>query len=131
MARILRDTVTPPRRGWSQRLKDLARRVLVRIWPDLSPSRRLERAGRDFLREASREYGGIDTIHGSTLLDVEVHNGQVVSVWFRCQPLPFRQCDVTDSRAEEMIRMVGSSSLPALTAVKIDDSRTPSVQVGF
>ena len=47
-------------------------------------------------------YGGDKTIHQSEHVDVEVHNGKVVAVWFRCLPLKFRQADVGPKRAAEM-----------------------------
>jgi len=39
----------------------------------------------------SRYYGDGGTIHSTNHLDIEVRNGEVVAVWFRCQMLPFRQ----------------------------------------
>ncbi len=54
---------------------------------------------------AARTYGGTKTIHRTGALDVETHNGRVVSVWFRCQVLPFRQTEVGDDRSKEMGRM--------------------------
>lgn len=42
------------------------------------------------LAEPGRFYGDGGTIHGTGHLDVEVKDGQVVAVWFRCQMLPFR-----------------------------------------
>lgn len=50
----------------------------------------------------SRFYGDNGTIHGNTSLDVEVCDGRVVSVWFRCQQLPFKQSIVDAKRAKEM-----------------------------
>lgn len=50
----------------------------------------------------SRFYGGDNTIHQTEQLQVEVSNGRVVSVWFRCQMLPFEQVDVGGSRVDEM-----------------------------
>lgn len=50
----------------------------------------------------SRYYGDGGTIHAARRLDVEVHDGQVVAVWFRCQLLPFRQSDVSLTRATEI-----------------------------
>ena len=49
-----------------------------------------------------RYYGDGGTIHHSGYLDVEVADGAVVSVWFRCQRLPFRQHDVDARRADQM-----------------------------
>lgn len=34
-------------------------------------------------------------------LDVEVHNGQVIAVWFNCQLLPYQQWDVDEDRAAQ------------------------------
>ena len=50
-------------------------------------------------------YGSGGTIHQTGHIDVEVHNGVVVAVWFRCCPLPFRQADVLEHRAQDMKRM--------------------------
>lgn len=59
----------------------------------------LEKVGR-------RYYGNTGTIHSNQSLDVEVDkNGRVVSVWFRCQPLPFKQAVASDNRAKEMNNM--------------------------
>jgi hypothetical protein len=56
--------------------------------------------------EKTRTYGGTGTIHRTKYLDIEVDtNGNVVAVWFRCQPLPFKQSDVDTQRSEEMRRM--------------------------
>jgi len=44
-----------------------------------------------------RYYGGWGTIHGTDKLDVEVEDGEVVAVWFRCQMLPFTQHDAKGS----------------------------------
>lgn len=54
------------------------------------------------LAAPSRFYGDGGTIHGNTSLDVEVCDGRVVSVWFRCQQLPFRQLEVDSRRASDM-----------------------------
>ena len=42
----------------------------------------------------TRYYGDGTTIHSTGHLDVEVFEGKVVAVWFRCQMLPFEQADV-------------------------------------
>jgi hypothetical protein len=50
----------------------------------------------DVKQEAAREsgaryYGDGGTIHGTHTLDIELdEDGNVASVWFRCQLLPFR-----------------------------------------
>ena len=68
----------------------------------------------------ARYYGNGGTLHGDTVLDVEVHNGQVVAVWFRCQQLPFAQHDVLDDEAAEAL-MASKSRLPMLTGVEVVD----------
>jgi hypothetical protein len=60
---------------------------------------------RVFKKAGTRYYGDGGTIHHSTYVDVEVHNGRVVSIWFRCQTLPFKQHPVDDQRAGEMDRL--------------------------
>ena len=51
-------------------------------------------------------YGDNRTIHGTTKLDIETDSdGIVVSVWFRCMSLPFKQRIVDNERAAEMNRM--------------------------
>lgn len=48
-------------------------------------------------------YGNDETFHDSTALDVETDaDGNVVSVWFRCRMLPFRQTRVSERRSDEM-----------------------------
>lgn len=55
------------------------------------------------LAKPGRYYGDGGTIHHTGYVDVDVdRNGHVVSVWFRCQLLPFRQTNVDDHRALEM-----------------------------
>lgn len=53
----------------------------------------------------ARYYGSGGTIHQTGYLDVEIYDGQVVSVWFRCMPLPFRQANIKENRAKEMSRL--------------------------
>lgn len=55
--------------------------------------------------DAPRFYGNGGRVHRTGHLDIEVLDGKVVSVWFRCQPLPFKQCDVDVVRAKDMRRM--------------------------
>jgi hypothetical protein len=52
-----------------------------------------------------KKYGHGRTIHGSKLVEVEVHDGKVVSVWFRCLALPFEQSEASKERADEMAYM--------------------------
>lgn len=69
------------------------------------------------LAKPGRFYGGAGTIHGTERLDVEVCDGRVVAVWFRCQPLPFRQVEVDTGRRDEM----DGDSRVRLTGVEVVD----------
>ncbi len=72
----------------------------------------------------SRTYGHDKTIHQNGEVDVELDEaGNVVAVWFRCQPLPFTQNRADSRRAEEMRRMYSdeSSLLPGIVAVELND----------
>jgi len=71
------------------------------------------------LAAPSRYYGDGGTIHGTTVLDAETRKGKVVSVWFRCQMLPFEQHEVEDDRAGSMTAV---QSLPLITGVEVLDS---------
>ncbi len=67
----------------------------------------------------ARLYGGDDTIHGNTSLDVEVDpDGNVTAVWFRCMRLPFRASRVTQERAGMFQDSPISSKL---IAVEVED----------
>lgn len=68
----------------------------------------------------TRLYGGDRTIHDTEHLHVEVHKGEVVAVWFRCQMLPFEQVGVDKHRAVDM--KDGGYVLPALVAVEVRDA---------
>jgi hypothetical protein len=59
-----------------------------------------------FQKQGTRYYGDGGTIHHSIGVDVEISkSGEVVSVWFRCQPLPFQSTVVDDIRVDEMRKM--------------------------
>lgn len=66
-------------------------------------------------------YGFDSTIHNNESLDVEVRNGKVVAVWFRCTLIPFEQADVDKHRAEEMSRAYADGAVPGLHAVILED----------
>lgn len=68
-----------------------------------------------------RYYGGDKTIHGTEYLDVEVHDGEVVAVWFRCQHLPFRVTHVDEVRSKEMLKCYVGSPAPAINGVEVVD----------
>jgi len=71
----------------------------------------------------TRFYGDGMTIHRSTHVDVETFNGKVVSVWFRCQNLPFLQTEVGEIRAREMEYMYQRESKVELHGVEVWDGR--------
>jgi hypothetical protein len=76
---------------------------------------------RSRLAPDSRYYGGAGTIHRTRCLDVETFNGTVVSVWFRCQLLPFQQVEVHGTRATEMEHAYGDwQQHPGVEIVGLD-----------
>ena len=83
---------------------------------------RLRWKAKQKLAGPSRYYGDGGTIHHSGYLDVETFEGKVVAVWFRCQPLAFKQVRVDTLRGTEMDDMYedyGSNYL--LTGVEVVD----------
>lgn len=73
------------------------------------------------LAKPARYYGGTGAIHGNGSLDVETCGDNVVAVWFRCQPLPFRQSDVAHNRAVEMKRCYQGMKNAAICGVELID----------
>jgi len=80
----------------------------------------------DDLFQKTRIYGRGGTIHATGHVDVEVDaGGQVVAVWFRCQPLPFRQAPADGARARTMRDSYAELAPPRLAAVElIDEGRS-------
>ena len=73
---------------------------------------------------ALREYGGDRTIHQTNHLSVEVNAaGEVVSVWFRCQSLPFKQSFADSHRAGAMRRMYNGQPHPDIISITLQDKR--------
>lgn len=69
-----------------------------------------------------RYYGSDMTIHAGGEVNVELDKcGKVISVWFRCQPLPFTQTITADSRADEMRRMYEGQPAPTIEAIVLQD----------
>lgn len=65
-----------------------------------------------------RYYGSDMTIHAGGEVNVELdHDGHVVAVWFRCQPLPFTQTITNSGRAQEMRNMYRHQPAPPIEAV--------------
>lgn len=70
-----------------------------------------------------RFYGDGTTIHNTGHVDVETHNGEVVAVWFRCQPLRFNHVEVDEERANSMKKSYEDNTLPEIRGfrLKYDD----------
>ncbi len=67
-------------------------------------------------------YGHNKTIHGTEFLDVETDkDGKVVSVWFRCMALPFKQTYVDMQRSKDMKRAYAENKIPNILAVEVSD----------
>jgi hypothetical protein len=69
-------------------------------------------------------YGHDKTIYNTEQVNVEVDkHGEVVSVWFRCMPIPFDQTVVREERASEMRRMYAGlkTKIHRLVAVEVID----------
>jgi hypothetical protein len=77
-------------------------------------------------------YGDDKTIHQTEEVNVEVDSsGKVVSVWFRCSPLPFTQTLADEYRAKDMRSMYELNPMRPITAivfkndkVEFEDERT-------
>ncbi len=69
----------------------------------------------------TRFYGNGGTIHSTTDINVEIHDGKVVGVWFRCQALPFTQSDYGESRAEELKDMYKHNPMPEIHGLNLVD----------
>lgn len=81
------------------------------------------------LAHPGRYYGEGGTIHGTTELDVEICDGTVVAVWYRCQQLPYNEVRVSRSRVADVVRLEGE--LPAITGVELLDAPAGHrIQVG-
>jgi hypothetical protein len=70
----------------------------------------------------TRTYGFDGTIHQTTGVNVEVHDGEVVAVWFRCQPIPFTQNDFGPARAKDMQRLYDQEIIPGILAIEIEEN---------
>lgn len=65
-----------------------------------------------------RFYGTGGTLHPTEHLDVELCDGVIVGVWFRCQQLPFRATAVERDQVPVHFR---ADQLPKLTGVVVRD----------
>ena len=71
-----------------------------------------------------RVYGFNQTIHKTNYLDIHTDsNGNVIEVWFRCQPLPFVQYSLTTDKLVPNDKDVKRlSKLPKIHAITLEDS---------
>jgi hypothetical protein len=70
----------------------------------------------------TRVYGHDRTIHRTGEVNVELDKkGNVVSVWYRCQTLPFTQTVVDDDRATSMTRMYENQPASFIEAIEFKD----------
>lgn len=69
----------------------------------------------------TRYYGGNKTIHHTNDLNIELYDGKVVAVWFRCQCLPFDQTEVEHDRATDMIRCYNENTMPNIIGLELED----------
>lgn len=76
------------------------------------------------LASPSRYYGDGGTFQQSGVLDVEVFEGRVVAVWFRCQRLPYHAAEVDPGRAAEMDNLHSIQDWPKITGVEVRDPGT-------
>jgi hypothetical protein len=81
---------------------------------------RLRWWARQKIAAPERFYGDGGTIHATPTIDVEIFEGKIVSVWFRCQILPFTQREVDRRRATEMGRHEAEIEITGLTIRDLD-----------
>ncbi len=71
-----------------------------------------------------RIYGRNDTIHHTHHIDVEVSSeGIVQAVWFRCQPLQFKQHNIDYKRKNEMKFLYKHNKIESLNAVELEETK--------
>lgn len=68
-------------------------------------------------------YGRENTIHRTKLLNIEVDkkSGEVISVWFRCMPLPFNVTKVDKERVDEMKRAYKANKIMDINAIEFEE----------
>ena len=68
-----------------------------------------------------RKYGKDRTIHQDTEVNVETDDhGNVVAVWFRCQPIAFTQSNHGEARAKDMRAMYSDPNHPVPGIIEIE-----------
>jgi len=71
----------------------------------------------------TRFYGGDGTYHETTDINVELYNGKVIAVWYRCQALPFTQNESGPHRAAEMEKMYKDYPMPEIRGLELKDTK--------
>ena len=61
------------------------------------------------------------TIHDDQCVNIELRNGKVVAVWFRCQMIPFTADEVDEARAMELEKAQLEYPLPGITGMDLLD----------
>lgn len=67
-------------------------------------------------------YGRNKTIHNGGEVNVEIHNGKVVAVWFRCVHLPFTESEAGEARAADMRRLYEKPA-PKVVSVELEKQK--------
>jgi hypothetical protein len=69
-------------------------------------------------------YGRNKTIHRTKILNIEINEKtkEIVSVWFRCMPLPFDIHLINKSRVNEMKEMYKKNNIPKINAIEIEEN---------
>jgi hypothetical protein len=88
---------------------------------------------RQAIAEPSRYYGASGTIHQTGEVNVEVDEStlEVVSLWFRCQMLPFSVHYVRPARADEMRAASMHAKNTRLTGVEVLDEPQEPDEDGY
>jgi hypothetical protein len=77
----------------------------------------------DWKPKELRFYGDGGTIHDTGDIDVELHNGKVVAVWYRCQALQFTQSEAGPHRAADMQKMYKDYPMPEICGLTLKDKK--------
>lgn len=64
-----------------------------------------------------RFYGGTGTVHRTGEVNVELFEGKVVAVWYRCAMLPFTQTEVEEHRELSLRMGWDESEIPKIEGI--------------
>lgn len=76
---------------------------------------------KQMLARPSRYYGNGGTMHRTDYLNIELYDGKVIAVWFRCQLLPFVQWHTGGTRAFDMNLAYKEHDGFSITGVEVRD----------